>query len=95
MKLLILLLALSSCATRGLKLSEQIPSLHSEYSNDQLVGFVREKDSLLKENYVLVKRNEFFDTNRSMASNKNGFDKFLPEVKVTIMPNGVGVLVND
>ncbi len=91
-----------SCASRGLQLSEQIPSLHSEYNNPNLLGYVEGDNEIKLDNIYFVsdkKENfvkDYFKNKRStraIASEvyKNEFQT----TKVTIDPESFGILLNN
>ena len=102
MKFLIILLSFMSCATRGLQLSEQIPSMHPDYNNPNVLGFVEEKKDLKLDNiYFANEKSKNFvkdylnnkRVNRAVASEK--FKSAFKKTNVTIEPLGIGILLNN
>ncbi len=92
-----------SCATRGLQLSEQIPSMHPEYNNPKVLGYVESnKDIKLDNIYFIGETKETFlkdyfnkkQSNRAIASDQIYKSEF-KTTEVTIEPKSFGVLLNN
>lgn len=100
-----ILLFLISCASRGLKLSEQIPKLHDDYSSNETIAFIEKDQKIEKENLYLYRTDQrkFFESYFEKINSRNiATVKILKEEvpefeksKVNISSESVGVMLND
>ncbi len=106
MKNLLIILILSSCASRGLLLSDQIPELNSEINNPELIGFIEEGVELKKSNFKYLYKKKYLKLKRSIASQHNreefeksdleidSFSSSFDAIEATIEEQDYGILIN-
>lgn len=110
MNYIFLFLFLTSCASRGLLLSDQLPELNSEFKNSNLIGFIEEGEKLEKNNFKYLYKKKYSKLKRSIASrvshedennkevNKNSelidFSSSFDFFETTIEDHELGILVN-